>query len=154
MARIKMLKVGSVVAVLLGSLLLGTMSSQAYAKGEFDAKNCTFNGIPLKGKVKVVSSFADIKVQKTSAFPDLKVKFVQNFADVCGEWQMVNFGEDFTIEYVSSFPDITIEQVSDFPGVRQKVGRLNILLKAALLLEFLKDKKLKPSQAHVLAGLY
>jgi hypothetical protein len=78
---------------------------------------CTFGGKPLHGKVKVVTSFADIKVKIVTSFPDLKVKKVENFADDCGEWQFVDTFPDFTIEYVESFEDIKIEFVESFPGL-------------------------------------
>src|SRR5690606_18162939 len=49
--------------------------------------DCTFNGIKLAGKVKVVDSFPDVRVKAVSSVPDLKVKTVSSFADECGEWQ-------------------------------------------------------------------
>ena len=69
---------------------------------EFD---CTWNGIPLYGKVKIVN-----------AFPDLKVKVVSVFPDSCGKWQFVEHFEDFTIQFVDSFPDLKIQFVESFPG--------------------------------------
>lgn len=76
-----------------------------------------FNGIRLWGKVRVVTSFPDIKVQVVDAFPDLKVQRVSSFPDALGKWQFVTAGEDFTIQYVDSFPDIKIKFVSAFPGL-------------------------------------
>ena len=75
-----------------------------------------FNGIPLWGKVRVVTSFPDIKVQVVDSFPDLKVQKVSSFPDSLGKWQFVNSGEDFTIQFVTSFPDIKIKFVDSFPG--------------------------------------
>ena len=66
-----------------------------------------FKNIRMAGRVKVVSSF-----------PDLRVKVVSSFPGDIGEWQFVDYGEDFTIEYVDSFPDIRIQFVDSFPGVR------------------------------------
>ena len=63
-----------------------------------------FNGIKLCGRVKVVTSFADIKVKVVDAFADLKVKKVSAFPD-------------FTIQFVDSFPDIKIKFVDAFPGL-------------------------------------
>ena len=65
-----------------------------------------FKNIRMAGRVKVVSSF-----------PDLRVKVVSSFPDDIGEWQFVDYGEDFTIEYVDSFPDICIKFVDSFPGI-------------------------------------
>ena len=74
--------------------------------------NCTFNGIPLYGKVKIVNAFADIKVKKVNSFPDLKVKFVSAFPDSCGKWQIVNSFPDFTVQFVNAFEDVSIKEVS------------------------------------------
>ena len=87
-----------------------------YSSPSVFAANCTFNGIPLYGKVKVVSAFGDIKVQVVSAFPDLRVKKVSAFPDSCGEWQFVNAFPDFTVEFVNAFADIKIQYVDAFPG--------------------------------------
>ena len=78
---------------------------------------CTFNGIHLAGKVKIVDSFPDIRVKAVSSFPDLKVKQVSSFADECGEWQFVDSFADFDIQYVESFPDVEIAWVDSFPGM-------------------------------------
>ncbi len=79
--------------------------------------SCSYNGIPLYGKVKFVDSFADIKVQYVSSFADLKVKFVDAFPTSCGKWQKVDSFPDFTVQIVSSFPDIKVQEVSAFPGL-------------------------------------
>ena len=80
-------------------------------------KDCSFNEIPLHGKVKFVESFPDLKVKFVTSFPDLKVKFVSSFPDGCGEWQVVESFPDFTIQVVESFPDIEIKVVESFPGL-------------------------------------
>lgn len=79
--------------------------------------SCTFNGIELAGKVKIVDSFPDVRVKAVSSFPDLKVKQVSSFADQCGEWQFVDSFADFKIQYVESFPDVEIAWVESFPGL-------------------------------------
>ena len=78
--------------------------------------DCTYNGISLKGKVKVVTAFADIKVRVVKDFPDFKVKVVDAFPDECGKWQFVESFPDFTIQYVTSFADIKVKFVDAFPG--------------------------------------
>lgn len=88
----------------------------AAAEGELGA-DCTWNGIPLFGKVQIVESFPDIKVGIVTSFPDLKVKTVTSFPDDCGEWQFVTSFPDFTIQFVESFPDIEIQMVESFPGL-------------------------------------
>jgi hypothetical protein len=79
--------------------------------------DCTYRGIRLAGKVKVVESFPDIRVKAVSSFPDLKVKTVTSFPNECGKWQFVESFPDFKIQYVESFPDIEIAWVDSFPGL-------------------------------------
>lgn len=81
-------------------------------------QECSYNGIPLHGKVKVVSSFADFKVQIVTSFPDIDVKTVTAFPNNCGEWEFVDTFPDFTIQYVDAFPDIKIRFVEAFPSVK------------------------------------
>ncbi|HBR00477.1 MULTISPECIES: hypothetical protein [unclassified Roseofilum] len=80
-------------------------------------EKCSFKGIQLYGKVKVVEHFPDIQVQVVESFPDLKVKWVKHFPDVCGKWKQVDHFADFKIQYVNSFPDIKIKLVDSFPGM-------------------------------------
>ncbi|MFM7469606.1 MAG: hypothetical protein ACKO37_08925 [Vampirovibrionales bacterium] len=79
--------------------------------------DCSFQGIPLYGKVKVVDSFPDIKVKQVDSFQDLSVEKVSSFPDSCGQWQFVDSFPDFTIQYVDSFPDVTVRFVDSFPGL-------------------------------------
>jgi len=101
---------------ILACALLGAASC-AWA-ADIDKANCTYKGIPLYGKVKIVSSFADIQVKVTNSFADLLVKEVDSFPDDCGEWQIVDSFPDFTVKLVDSFGDISITWVNSFPGVR------------------------------------
>jgi hypothetical protein len=78
---------------------------------------CTLDGIPLKGKVQIVNSFADFKVKIDNSFPDLKVEVVNSFPNKCGQWKFVNSFPDFTIEIVNSFEDFSIKYVNSFPGL-------------------------------------
>lgn len=81
--------------------------------------SCYFNNKKLYGKIRLVEDIydADIKVQIVNSFPDLKVQFVENFADQCGEWQIVEFGEDLKVYFTESFPDIKIQPVANYPGL-------------------------------------
>lgn len=81
------------------------------------AGDCTYNGIPLYGKVKIVDSFADIKIKPAGSFADIRVKKVRGFADACGEWEIVDSFPDFTVEFVNAFPDITVKFTDSFPGL-------------------------------------
>src|SRR5574344_261267 len=74
----------------------------------FDKENCTYNGIPLYCRVKIVISFEDFKVRIVNSFEDIRVETVTSFADDCGKWQFVESFEDFTIQFVDSFEDFKI----------------------------------------------
>lgn len=89
----------------------------AAASGSFDKGSCSFNGKKLYGKIKVVTSFPDVKVKVVTSFPDLKVKKVTSFPDKCGLWQMADSFPDTKVQFVDSFPDVKIQYVDSFPGV-------------------------------------
>lgn len=93
------------ICCILTFLLLLLAGSAVEAAGPIN-RDGYFKNIRLAGRVRVVDSFPDLKVQVVSSFPD----------DI-GEWQFVDYGEDFTIQFVDSFPDIRIEFVDSFPGV-------------------------------------
>ena len=101
----------------LALLALAASGPLAAAADNVVGSDCQFEGIPLHGKVQVVTSFPDIEVKVVDSFPDLKVKLVESLPDGCGEWQMVDSFPDFTIQYVESFPDVEIKMVTSFPGV-------------------------------------
>lgn len=85
----------SVVAMLTALLLL-VLSTATLAASPIN-KDGYYKGIRLAGKVKVVEYNGDIKVKVVNSFPDLRVKAVEHFLDDIGEWQFVEYGEDFTI---------------------------------------------------------
>jgi hypothetical protein len=80
-------------------------------------EDCKWNGISLRGKIKFVESFPDIKIKVVESFPDLKVKLVSSFPEDCGEWQIVESFPDIKVQVVESFPDITVKFVESFPGL-------------------------------------
>lgn len=81
--------------------------------------SCEFEGKKLYGKIQLVEypSQADIKVKIVNAFPDLRVRFVENFANECGEWQIVENNADLKVYITENFPDIKIQPVTSFPGL-------------------------------------
>ena len=91
--------------------------SATYAYAGRVAKDCTYRGKKLYGKVKVVNSFEDFKVKKVTSFEDIKIKKVNSFADKCGRWQFVDNFEDFKIKFVDSFEDFSIKYVDSFEGL-------------------------------------
>lgn len=84
---------------------------------QIDAQTCSYHGISLLGKVKIVESAGDISVSLVESFPDLKVNVVEHFADECGKWQFVESSSDFTVTFVESFADLKIKFVNAFPGI-------------------------------------
>ena len=86
------------------------------AAGEIKS-DCTYNGIPLYGRVKVVDFMPDFLVQKVDFMPDLRVKETSFLPTNCGEWEFVDSMPDFTIQYVDFFPDFTIQMVDFMPGL-------------------------------------
>lgn len=82
-------------------------------------ENCLFKGKKLYGKIQFVEfeNQADVTVQIVNSFPDLKVKFVENFADQCGEWQIVESNASLKVFITQINADIRIQPVENFPGL-------------------------------------
>lgn len=100
-------------ALLACALLGAAFTAQA---GDVDKKQLRLQRYPLRGKVKIVSAFPDIRVKVVDAFADIRVKKVSAFADRCGEWKIVDAFPDFKIQFVDAFPDVTVKWVDAFPG--------------------------------------
>lgn len=79
--------------------------------------DCTFRGKKLFGTVRAVQAFGMFKV-RISQTPNLRVETVKHNPFRCGEWRMVQAGEDFTIEFVQAGEDFTIEFVNMSPGLQ------------------------------------
>ena len=100
--------------IFIGSLCIAVTTQ------ETQDDDCKFEGKKLYGKIRFVESSgnADVKIKIVNSFPDLKVKLVENFANDCGEWQVVEYGEDLKIYVTESFPDIKVKFVTSFPGMK------------------------------------
>lgn len=85
--------------------------------GKVDS-SCTYKGIRLQGKIKVVASSPDLKIQAVRSYPDLKVQRVDAYPTSCGKWQIVDYHPDFKVQFVDSHPDLKVEFVNSFPGAR------------------------------------
>ncbi len=83
-----------------------------------DRETCTFKGIPLYGRVKIVTDLADFDVKIEKDLPDLDVEVVDALPNSCGRWEFVDDLPDFTIRFVDDLPDFTIRFVDALPGVR------------------------------------
>lgn len=79
--------------------------------------DCTARGHRLYGRVKVVDSFPDVRVQ-VSAFPDLRVRSVTSTPSRCGEWLWVDSLPALRVQFVQSDPDVRVLFVDAFPGRR------------------------------------
>lgn len=82
-------------------------------------ESCSFNGKKLYGKIQFVATpgEADIKVKIVNSFADLKVRFVENSPNSCGKWQIVETNGSLKVYITENFPDIKIKPVVSFPGV-------------------------------------
>ncbi|SFJ81126.1 hypothetical protein [Succinivibrio dextrinosolvens] len=105
-------------------ITLLALSSTSLA-GKLDT--CSFKGIPLYGKEKVVDAFADIKVEVVNAFSDLDVQTVDAFADSCGKWQFVDAFPDFKVQFVNVFGDIKYVLLTRFLELNSFVKAQNLM---------------------------
>ncbi len=97
-----------------GLLFIGTFSTGVAAE---IAPDCTYQGIRLYGRVKVVDFMPDFYVQRVDFMPDLRVQETVFEGNSCGEWKFVDSMPDFTIQYVDFMPDFTIQFVHFMPGL-------------------------------------
>lgn len=98
--------------------LLAIIASSMLLMASVPIRNCECKGIPLHGRVKVVTSHADFRVKVVDAHADLHVRKVTSHPDACGEWLFVTSHEDFTVQIVDSHEDFSIKYVNSHPGVQ------------------------------------
>ena len=96
--------------ILLPALLLAAFPAAA----EEIAEDCTFGGVPLYGNVRIVEHFGDFKVRKVEHFGDLKVKY-SPFGTDCGEWRLVDVGEDLRLNLSLSAKTLPLKKWIIFP---------------------------------------
>lgn len=71
----------------------------------------------IHGRIQFVDAFPDYRVRIfTASFADLRVQMVKNFADSPGKWQAVDAFPDYKIQVVTVGEDFTIQYVTSFPG--------------------------------------
>ncbi|ACT13860.1 MULTISPECIES: hypothetical protein [Pectobacterium] len=68
------------------------------------------------GRIQIVDSFPDYRVQIVNAHEHLRVQEVTAFANRAGEWEIVDNFPDFKIQIVDVHPDFKIRLVDHFPG--------------------------------------
>jgi len=90
-----------------------------YANREKITSDGYYKGKKLCGRVMVVDSYEDFKVQVVTSYPypDLRVQKVNYIPSQIGQWLFVESNPDFKIRYVDSYPDFKIEFVDYNPGV-------------------------------------
>lgn len=79
---------------------------------------CSFNGVPMSGRVKVVSVGAQFKIRLVGSNASLMVKGVTRPAKRCGEWQFVSATPAFTVEIVRTGEDFTVSLGAAHPGLK------------------------------------
>ena len=85
-------------------------------KSVIDKENCALikngNIFPLNGKVKVVTSGGDVKVKVSANHYDIKIH-PGEVCSRCGEIKLVQSGEDYTVQIVSTGEDLTTKLVGE-----------------------------------------
>ena len=97
--------------------VLGVLLTAVPAAADLTA-DCTFDGLPRWGTVRVVDShYADLDVRVVDSYGDLLVRVVDSYPDACGEWEIVDSHyADFTVRFVDShYADLDIEWVDSYP---------------------------------------
>jgi hypothetical protein len=99
-------------------LLLFLVALPVTASQNEPIKDCKCKDIKLTGRVRVVErgiSDFRVKVVEYGYIHDLRVHIVDLPSDQCGEWQFVEYGEDFRIEFVEYGEDFRILYVDHRP---------------------------------------
>ena len=82
------------------------------------SKDCTLKGKKLYGKVKIVEHGQDFQVKVFTWGANLHIQIRNTTQRECGEWQFVEWGEDFTIKIVDYGQDFSIQYVTYSPGLK------------------------------------
>lgn len=91
-------------------------SAASSAQTSVGWSGCSFNGVPMFGRVKFVSVGAQFKIRLIGNKAALKVKGVTRSAKSCGEWQFVSAAPAFTVEIVRTGEDFTVSLGGSRPG--------------------------------------
>ena len=84
-----------------------------------DVENCSCKGIPLYGRVKIVTEYPDFRIQVTDNYPDIVVQIVDRYyPGECCMWKIVDDYSDFTVQFVDSYPDFTVSFSDHSHGIR------------------------------------
>ena len=103
---------------LLALVLIPIAALFASSNKPIDKEKCSCEGIPLYGRVKVVTYAPTFNVRVVEYGENMDIKVVDCCPTQCGEWQFVDYGEDFSICFVDYGEDFSIRFVDCAPGVR------------------------------------
>jgi hypothetical protein len=99
-----------------------TMPRHPYWPNDAVPENCMIKGKSMNARVRILSNNADFKVRliHPDEREDLTVRFITNTrgSTECGQWELVNSREDFTVEFVKDNEDFTIRVIEGFGIVR------------------------------------
>jgi hypothetical protein len=90
------------------SLLVVTLLSLACVWQLHAAEKKKVNPASIHGRIQLVTSFPDYRVQAVTGLADVRVKIVKSLPH-SGEWQIVSSFPDYRIELVNALPDFTVE---------------------------------------------
>lgn len=93
------------------------LNEDAGVRRGLDRAACTWNGKKLFGRVRYVTSSADVRVKVVTSLPRLRVKRVSSLPNECGEWQEVDSFPDLKVQLVDGLEDFDVEYVDAFPGL-------------------------------------
>jgi len=80
--------------------------------------DCKCGDTELFGRVKFVNSGADFRIRFTEqSRPDLYIRFVSRPAVKCGEWQVVDDAQDFTVQIVDYAEDFVVKYNTNVTGL-------------------------------------
>ncbi|MCF8219205.1 MAG: hypothetical protein K9I29_09140 [Bacteroidales bacterium] len=82
------------------TLFLFLLSTALYAQDK--PENCRVNDIRLMGNVRIVNTAPDLRVYISSSetFNSLEVEIVDVIPSICGQWRIIDRGEDFAIKII------------------------------------------------------
>lgn len=99
-------------------LLILSVAFLLAAGGDQITSDCRCNDTQMFGRVKFVKYSGDVRIRFVEhQSPDLRIKFVQFTPRKCGEWQVVDNSEDFTVQVVTGGEDFTVQIDPDYPGI-------------------------------------
>ena len=89
------------------------------AREPIDSDSCSCKGIPLYGRVKIVTEYPDFRIKVTDDYPDIVVQIVDRYSsDNCCMWKIVEDYPDFTVQFVEDYPDFTVAFSDSSHGIR------------------------------------